>query len=90
MIINLKDIKVLKNYSPRKEVNSEAITNYKENYELGDNLPSLIIQKEEKILVDGFHRYYALKELEKETKIHTQTVDIGGHKDFLVTMNCHS
>lgn len=67
MIIDLKDIKVLKNYSPRKEVNSEAISNYKENYELGDDLPPLIIQKEEKILVDGFHRYFALKELGKET-----------------------
>ena len=61
--MNLKDIVVKKEYFPRINLNEDTIARYKEQYELGESLPPLVVQKENHILIDGFHRFEALKRL---------------------------
>ena len=61
--MNIKDIVVKKEYFPRINLNEETIARYQEIYELGESLPPIIVQKEKKILIDGFHRLEAQKRL---------------------------
>ena len=42
--MKIKDIVVKKEYSPRINLNEETITRYKEQYELGESLPPLVVQ----------------------------------------------
>jgi len=73
--IKIDDIKVIRKYSPRLKMNSDAVERYMDAFRVGEHLPPLAVQKEKLILIDGFHRYEALKELGKE-EVEVELVDI--------------
>lgn len=69
-LMKISEIKVVKKYSPRVQLDKDTISRYKELYELGVDLGPLTIQKKDKILIDGFHRIMALKRLSiKEVEV---------------------
>ncbi|MFH0749017.1 MAG: ParB/RepB/Spo0J family partition protein [Candidatus Bathyarchaeota archaeon] len=65
-MVALKEIKIVRKYLPRKELNDEAVSRYFEMYESGQTLPPIVVQKGTHILIDGYHRYTALKRLGRE------------------------
>ena len=75
MKLKIDEIKVDMKYLPRKRLDVEAIERYKEAYELGEDLPPLIVQKEKKILIDGFHRFQAQWQLER-AEVEVELLDI--------------
>lgn len=48
---------------PRGEVNQDAIIRYRDAYEMGEELPPIIIEKGTNRLLDGWHRLAAQQEL---------------------------
>ena len=62
-VMKIRDIvKKHENY-PRVALDEDTVIRYRGQYELGEHLPPLIVQKESCILIDGFHRLEALKRL---------------------------
>ena len=57
--------KVIKDQSifPRGHVDQEAVMRYRDAYELGEELPAVILEKGTDRLLDGWHRMAALEEL---------------------------
>lgn len=57
--------KVVKDSSifPRGHVDQEAVMRYRDAYELGEELPAVILEKGTDRLLDGWHRMAALEEL---------------------------
>ena len=73
--MNINEIVVKYEYYPRITLNEYTITQYKEQYELGESLPPLVIQKEKHILIDGFHRLEAQKRLGwEETEVELRDI----------------
>ena len=64
--MKLSDTKIVKKYSPRKRLDEDTIKRYQEAYEIGEDMPPLIVQKEKLILIDGYHRHEALTRLGRE------------------------
>lgn len=60
---------------PRLEVDEELVETYYLNMEAGVKFGPLTVQKDTYTLIDGFHRYHALKKLEKE-KVDVEILDI--------------
>ena len=60
--IRLSEIKKRKYVFAREELNRDAVERYKTLYEQGKT-KALIVQKGTKVLIDGFHRWKALREL---------------------------
>jgi hypothetical protein len=60
--------KVIKDQSifPRGHVDQEAVMRYRDAYELGEELPALILEKGTDRLLDGWHRMAALEELQAD------------------------
>jgi len=63
MKLKIDEITVRIEYLPRKTLDIETIERYKEAYDIGEKLPPIVVQKEKKILIDGFHRFEAQKRL---------------------------
>lgn len=61
--MNIKDIVVDYDYFSRVALDEDTIARYQEQYELGETLPPLVVQKVKHILIDGFHRHEAQKRL---------------------------
>jgi len=72
MKLKIDDIKIDFDLYPRKEGNNEIITQYRNNV---DQLPPIEVQKDELILIDGFHRLQA-HILEGKKTIHARLNDI--------------
>lgn len=70
--VALSDIVFKEEYYPRLGQDKEKIELYRLNLE---NLPPIILQKSQKILVDGYHRLLAHR-IEKQTKIPAKLFDI--------------
>lgn len=65
--LKLSKIKVDTTFFIREGYNRDAIERYKDQYSAEQNdLPPLLLQKDTNILIDGFHRLKALKELDQE------------------------
>lgn len=66
VIMKILDIIIDEKYSPRVQLDENTIERYKELYELNEKIPAPIVQKDKKILIDGYHRIEALRILGKE------------------------
>jgi len=84
-MISIKDIVVKKEYYPRINLDEATIARYQEQYELGESLPPLIIQKERHILIDGLHRLEAQKRLGWE-EIEVELRDITEDEIYLTSI----
>lgn len=60
---------------PRAEIDSELVETYSQNMEAGAKFPPLVVQKDTYTLIDGVHRYHALKKLGKK-KVRVEIRDI--------------
>lgn len=70
--VALSDISFKEEYYPRLEQDKEKIELYRLNLK---NLPPIIVQKAQKILVDGYHRLLAHR-IEQKTEIDVKFLDI--------------
>lgn len=61
--MKLIDITLDRQLFPREELDQEAVARYRDAYELGEQLPPLIVQQGTGILLDGWHRHNALTEI---------------------------
>jgi hypothetical protein len=67
MIININTINIANSYQSREEIDQEMIETFAENMLHGDKFPPVLIYvvDGEKLLADGFHRYFAHKKNNK-------------------------
>ena len=72
MKLKLNEIKFVEGLYPRNAFNNEIVNNYRLNI---DELPSILVQKEEKILIDGYHRLIAHR-IEGRDEINVEFLDI--------------
>ena len=69
--MKISEVKLLKEYSPRTGLDKDAVVRYKENL---DDLPPIVVTRDN-ILVDGWHRLEAAKELDRKD-IKVKVLDI--------------
>ena len=50
---------------PREKLDQDAVVRYRDAYEMGETLPPLVIDKETRELLDGWHRHAAQTELQR-------------------------
>jgi DNA-binding Lrp family transcriptional regulator len=88
--ISISEIVVILAYLPRKALDAEYVKSLKAAYLRGDRLLPIIITKNGKILIDGWHRLEALKQLGFVT-VYVEERDIS-ESECLATsikINCH-
>ncbi len=73
--IDISKINLDKKIYPREKIDEQLVEIYRLNLEAGTDLPPLVVQKNTNTLIDGAHRYHALKSLKKE-KVEVEIVDI--------------
>lgn len=78
MLLNIDDIKFLEEYYPRAGFDNETVNQYKLN--LG-GLPPILVQAEDKILIDGYHRLLAFR-VEGRKEIEADLLQIPKDKIF--------
>lgn len=70
MDVQLSDIRIDAGTQPRAEIDEELVREYAEAYRGGAKMPPLVVFSQSGIggyiLADGFHRYHALKNLNKK------------------------
>jgi len=77
--ITLDDINIKKELYPREKINQDKVKEYSEYISV---LPPITINQD-KVLVDGFHRYYAYK-LADQAVIEVETIQTDGDDDLLL------
>ena len=67
MIININTINIAKSYQSREEIDQEMVDIFAEDMLHGDKFPPVLIYvvNGEKLIADGFHRYFAHKKNNK-------------------------
>lgn len=60
---------------PREKVSEELVETYRQSMEAGEKFPPLVVQKDSYTLIDGRHRYEALKKLGKK-EVDVEILDI--------------
>jgi hypothetical protein len=67
MIININTINLASSYQAREEIDQEMVETFAENMLHGDKFPPILIYvvNGEKLIADGFHRYFAHKKNNK-------------------------
>ena len=60
---------------PRAQIDPEVVATYSENMKAGTRFNPLVVQKDTHTLIDGVHRYHALKRLERK-KAQAEILDI--------------
>ena len=60
---------------PRAGIDPEVVATYSQNMEAGERFDPLVVQKDTYTLIDGVHRYHALKKLERK-KAQAEILDI--------------
>lgn len=88
MKLKITEIKVEMKYLPRIKLDLDTIERYKEAYEICEDLPPLVVQKENHILIDGFHRFEAQKRLGYEN-VEVILMDIPEDEIYVTSIKCN-
>ncbi len=63
--VSIDDLVLDQGIYPRDKTDWERVKLYAEDMENGDIFPPLLVEEEYKVILDGNHRYYASKEIDK-------------------------
>lgn len=74
-IIDIILIHINSEIYPRTKVDEQLVESYRVSMEAGVKFPPLVVQKDTHTLIDGLHRYHALKKLETK-KVEVEILDI--------------
>jgi len=79
MIININTINIASSYQAREEIDQDMVETFAENMLHGDKFPPILIYvvNGEKLIADGFHRYFAHKKNNKTSiEVDERTADM--------------